>query len=190
MEVQNTAESQALQLTRVFQSEHPKLINYVRKWLKDAGERDAEDIIQDVMLSVYDNLDPAMPIGNILAYIYRSIKNRIVDYYRKIKEKPVYFEDALDEMGGNTLADILADTRYDTHSEAEKKEIFDRIFKAVDHLKPEQKAIWIATEIENYSFDELSVFWQKPIGTLLAQKHRAVLALREELTDLKKEHFD
>lgn len=180
-------ENQENAVVQIFQSERPKLLNYVRKWLNDAGERDAEDVVQDVMLSVIDNIDLAKPIENILAYIYRSIKNRIIDYYRKSKEKQVHFEDIVDEMSGNTLADILSDARYDTHNEIEKREIKEKIFKAVDRLKPELKAVWIATEIEEYTFEDLSLLWRKPIGTLLAQKHRAVLVLREELKEYKKE---
>lgn len=167
-----------------YETEQPKLVNFVKKRLKNAGERDAEDIVQDVMLAFLNNIDPLKPIENIAGYFYQSLKNRIVDHYRRRKGEIVSFDEALDEMGGNTLADILADVRYDTYGEFEKKMVMESIFKAVDRLKPDQKAVWIATEIDEYTFEELSLFWNEPIGTLLARKHRAVIELRKRLKDL------
>ena len=173
-------------LSDFFRKEYQKLIHYVRKLLKDSGERNADDIIQDVMVSIYEKTDPLISIENIGAYIYRSLYHKIVDQYRKKKDKPLHFEDVMNPQSGETLSDILADTHYDTHSTAEKNEIKERIFKAVDHLKPDQKAVWIAVEIEGYTFDELSLLWQEPIGTLLARKYRASRVLRKKLEVFKK----
>jgi DNA-directed RNA polymerase specialized sigma24 family protein len=44
--------------------------------------------------------------------------------------------------------------------------------------------VWIATEIDGYTFRELSKEWGLPMGTLLVRKHRAVAALQKELRDL------
>lgn len=46
-----------------------------------------------------------------------------------------------------------------------------------------QRAVWVATKIDGYSFKELSVKWQEPIGTLLARKSRATTKLRKLLQD-------
>jgi RNA polymerase sigma factor (sigma-70 family) len=174
-------------ITDFYNKERPKLLGYIRKLLSDSTDRDAEDLVQDVMLSLYgrDEEDTAEEVENIASYIYSALKNRIVDAYRKKKNKQIYFEDVVDTVSGFTLADILADAKYDTHSEVEKKDIIQKIYKAVDKLKPEQKAVWIATEIEGYTFEELSLLWQAPLGTLLARKHRAVLRLRKLLVHLK-----
>jgi RNA polymerase sigma factor (sigma-70 family) len=168
-----------------FQKERPKLINFVRKRLDDTEDRDAEDVVQDVMLSIVNNLSFLAPVENMAAYVYRAIKNRIVDHYRKRKERLVHFEDVIDAISGDTMAEFLADVHYDTHNEVEKKEIRDRIMKAIDRLKPDQKAVWTATELEGFTFDELSILWQEPIGTLLARKHRATAILRQKLKDIR-----
>lgn len=162
------------------------MVGYTRKLLKDATDRDAEDLVQDVMLSLYDrDDDDVVSIEHVGSYVYSSIRNRVIDAYRSKKNKHIHFEDIADTLTGFTLAEILSDKRYDTHNEMEKKEIVERIYKAVDKLKPEQKAVWIATEIEGYTFEELSLLWQTPLGTLLARKHRAVLRLRKLLVNLQ-----
>lgn len=174
-------------ITDFYKKERPKLLGYIRKLLRDSTDRDAEDLVQDVMLTLYDRDEDenAVTIGNLASYVYGAVKNRIIDSYRKKKNKPVYFEDVVDTVTGFTLSDILSDTKYDTHSEVEKKDIIQKIYKAVDKLNPEQKSVWIATEIEGYTFEELSLLWQTPLGTLLARKHRAVLRLRKLLAHLK-----
>jgi RNA polymerase sigma factor (sigma-70 family) len=70
-------------------------------------------------------------------------------------------------------------------SEIEASEIRGRLVEALDALEPNQRAIWVATELDGYSFRELSKEWGVPVGTLLARKHRANAALQKELQDFK-----
>ena len=164
------------------QEDYDKMVNYARKHLKDEGSRDAQDVIQDVMLTVYDTASRInRPIENLAGYLYQAIRNRIVDTYRKRKEKTVSIDEMTSGENGLSMHDILADLRYNTHNEVEKKEIQETLFKAVETLSPEQKAIWIATEIDEIGFEELSMLWNVPVGTLLSRKHRAVASLREKL---------
>jgi RNA polymerase sigma factor (sigma-70 family) len=166
-----------------FRSEKGRILHYIRSNIRDAADRDAEDILQDVMLYILESADPAKPIENISAYIYRSIRNRIIDFYRKQK-KTVSLDEK--EYGDDSpaLSEILADVRYDTHNEIEKREIMERIYNALDNLPAEQKAVWAAIELEDWHYEELSAIWEEPVGTLLARKHRASMALRKKLSDL------
>jgi DNA-directed RNA polymerase specialized sigma24 family protein len=43
------------------------------------------------------------------------------------------------------------------------------------------QALLIATEIEGYSFAELSELWNVPLGTLLSQKSRALNKVKKAL---------
>ena len=67
-----------------FRKEYKKLVNYVRMNLDDRYyDASPEDIVQDVILSLVSRLNPDTQIGNMTGYIYRSLKNRIIDYRRK-----------------------------------------------------------------------------------------------------------
>lgn len=44
---------------------------------------DPEDIVQDIALKVFDKIDFNNPIENIAAYVFRAIRNQIIDYQRK-----------------------------------------------------------------------------------------------------------
>lgn len=159
--------------------EYRKLSGTVRSLLRDAADRDAEDIVQDLLLSVMNAPDPVQPVENVSAWVYRSLRNRVVDHYRKKKKAPLSLDEAFDT--GDTLGDIIASTRYDTHSEAEQNALGEAIRKAVDELPPDQKAVFTANEMEGLTFFELSEIWGEPVGTLLARKHRAVKTLRKKL---------
>jgi RNA polymerase sigma factor (sigma-70 family) len=58
----------------------------------------------------------------------------------------------------------------------------EALAEAIEELPAAQRNVLVATELEGRSFRELAEEWKTPIGTLLARKHRAVQALREQLT--------
>jgi len=154
-----------------FQKEYFRLVRFVRRLIDDAADRDAEDIVQDVMLSIFDKADVTIPIENLAAYVYRSLRNKVIDIFRKK-------EDVL------SLSDVIYHAGHDTEREVERKELLDFVFRAVDSLPEEQRAVVIATEFEGWSFRDLSEKWEIPIGTLLARKSRALQHIRKKLTGL------
>lgn len=158
-------------VTDFFRTEYKKLVRFVRYLIDDAAERDAEDIVQDVMLNIFDQADFTRPIENLSAYIYQSLRNRVIDILRRKKDVI-------------SISELIRDVRYDTVHEVEKKEIQEQILQAMDSLSDEQRAIIIATEFDGYSFRELAEEWQVPIGTLLARKSRALQKMRNKLTGL------
>lgn len=164
-----------------FHKEQSKLNNFAQKLAAGFNDLESEDIVQDVMLNIFDKHDVTRPIENISAYIYQSLRNRIIDLVRKRKDE-LSFDSQLAEENNLSLADILHDARYNTVSEFEKKEIQNDLYKAIDRLNEKDRAVVIATEFENYTFKELSEKWNTPLGTLLARKSRALKKLKSELS--------
>jgi RNA polymerase sigma-70 factor (ECF subfamily) len=163
-----SAQTQKSRIADFLSTEWNRLVGYVRSWIEDSAERDAEDIVQDVLASLFEKADVTAPIADLSAYVYRSLRNRIVDAYRRPKRTT-----ALDEP--------VLDTRYEASGQVERQEDRDRLFEAIDSLVPAQRSVLVATELEGRSFRELSEEWDVPIGTLLARKHRAIHALRKAL---------
>jgi RNA polymerase sigma factor (sigma-70 family) len=157
--------------TEFFRRERSRLVRYVGRLIDDAADREAEDIVQDVMLGVFDRADITIPIENLSAYIYQAIRNKIVDIFRK-KKQVIPLPDEVRDAGSST-EDVV-----------EKKELVDYVHQAIDSLSPESRAVVIATEFEGRTFRELSEEWNIPIGTLLARKSRALQQMRDKLTGL------
>jgi RNA polymerase sigma factor (sigma-70 family) len=158
-------------LGEFFLTEYNRLIRFVRRRIDDAADRDAEDIVQDVMLNLFEKADITAPIENLSAYIYQALRNRMTDMFRKRKED-------------TSLRELVQPSPDDPERAFQRKELKGKIYDAIDKLNDEQRAVVIATEFENRSFRELSEEWRVPIGTLLARKSRAVQKIKKELTGL------
>ena len=169
-------------ITEFFRQEYGKLVSYVRQWIDDTADRDAEDIVQDVFVNIYDHADVSIPIENLSAYVFRSLKNRIVDVFRRKKET-VSMESGVSHRNHLSLADLLVDVDNDPVSVAEKNERYTILYGAITALNPQDQAVFVATEMEGRSFRQLSDEWGVPVGTLLARKSRALKKIRKVLDD-------
>ena len=170
-----------------FRSERRRLVSYVRKWIDDTAERDGEDIVQDVALNIFNQADVTIPIENLSAYVYRALRNRVIDYLRKRKGHVIPLES--EEIGKSNMAlsALISDLRYNAEKELDKKELHQQVYEAINILNGRQKAVVIETEFEGRTFRELSLRWEVPMGTLLARKSRALKKIK---TILEKEAGD
>lgn len=167
-----------------FSKQYKKLVRSFRARYADLSEMEVEDIVSDLMADLFNRVDITEQVENIGAYIYRSIQNRVIDYLRR-RKKTVSFDGTVSDDDERDLRNAVPEPSYDMQSEVDASEIRERLIKALDTLEPNQRAVWIATELDGYTFRELAEEWDLPMGTLLARKHRAVAALQKELQDLK-----
>ena len=162
-----------------FAEEYSKLVNYIHKYVDTRTYGiDPDDIIQDIALNFFDKLDFNNPIENMAAYLYRSIRNKIIDIQRKQK-KEIPLEKFVDDNDNNYLLGNLMDDISDVEDEKRRSELKIKLRKALEKLKPDQQAVILETEFEGVSFEELSDRWNVPIGTLLSRKHRAINKLKQ-----------
>ncbi len=173
-----------LQVRQFFQSEYQALVGFVRSLVDDAADRDAEDIVQDVAFHLFEKGDIGEPIEHLGAYIYQSLRNRVVDSFRR--KKPVESLDAPvgDEQEGARLVDVLAQSAGDQGNAVENRELFGKAMELIRSLPLQEQAVIIATEIEGCTFAELSERWEVPIGTLLSQKSRSFKKIRKQLQSI------
>jgi RNA polymerase sigma factor (sigma-70 family) len=177
-----SAELQKGKIAEFFRKERRGLLDHVRRLFTDTAERDGEDIVQDVMVSLFSAADISAPIEDLSAYIYRSLRNRVVDVFRR-RKKTLSLDSPMGEQEELTALDLLSDARYDVESELERREFRRALSAAMERLNPDQRRVFIATALENRTFRELSDAWDMPVGTLLSQKHRAVGIIRSALKD-------
>jgi RNA polymerase sigma factor (sigma-70 family) len=175
-----SAEQHRSRLSQFLAEEWHRLVLSVRSWLADTAERDAEDVVQDVAVRLLEYTGLSDPIQDLSAYVYRALRNRVVDLYRR--RKPA---------GGQPLPGPLPEELPDERAAAPeaREELRQGLFTAIDRLPEAQRAVFLATELEGSSYRELSEKWGVPIGTLLARKHRAVKALRAALAHLQPEYL-
>lgn len=169
--------------------ERSRLIRYVRNRIDDAADRESEDIVQDVVLGLFEKANISAPVENLAAYVYQSLRNRVIDAMRRRKGGHQSLDAELLGDTGSTLADFIADMAYDIEKELDRKEFNHDLNTALSMLDEKYRSIVVATEVHGLTFKELSEEWKVPIGTLLAHKSRAMKKLREALVEIDPAHY-
>jgi RNA polymerase sigma factor (sigma-70 family) len=171
-------------LGRFFSEKYRKLVRYFQVNYADLSDMEAEDIVSDLMADLFEKAGILGPVENLSAYIYQAVRNKANDYLRR-RKKTVSLDEPVSEETDQSARKAIPEPRYDMTGELEAPEIRRRLVQALAALEPNQRAVWIATELDGCSFSELSEEWGVPIGTLLSRKHRANAALQKELRDFK-----
>jgi RNA polymerase sigma factor (sigma-70 family) len=160
-------------------SEYRNLVLYVRRYFNETYyDVSAEDIVQDVAVNVFSKLDIDSHVENIAGYVYRSIRNRITDFQRKYKNE-IPFEKFSNDEGEEYFSANIPNLSESFFNEIDDKKFYDIIHNALYQLSPNQQMVFVATEINGFTFEELSEQLDIPIGTLLSWKHRGVKKLKE-----------
>jgi RNA polymerase sigma factor (sigma-70 family) len=163
--------------------EGARLRNFIRRRVLDAAE--AEDILQETLYELVAAYRLMQPIEQAGAWLLRVARNRIIDRFRKKRM------DALppglsgrwdaDEEDAGALEDVLPAIDPGPEGEAMRQMLLAQIEEALEELPAEQRAVFVAHELEGASFKELAERWGVSVNTLLSRKRYAVLALREQL---------
>ena len=160
----------------IITSERRRFVQYVRSLVKETADIDAEDIVHDVLISVLERSDLPAP-DYLAAYIFRSLKNRVIDHGRT--RKPMMSLDAESGDSGGKLIDLLKDVRPDALEVLQTREGKEELFEALEELSGMEKEVIIAHELEGVPFKELSRTWNVPLNTLLSHKSRAMKKLKK-----------
>jgi RNA polymerase sigma factor (sigma-70 family) len=167
-----------------WKAERERLVRYVRRQINDAADRDSEDVVQDVLEGILRQLDFDRPIEDLSAYVYRALKNRVIDLFRK-KRDVVSMDAPFDGDEDLSLASLLADAAPDAFDELSGKETLLRAAAVMETLNDDEKAVVVETELHERTFKELAEEWGVPIGTLLSRKSRALAKIAGALADIE-----
>ncbi len=170
-------------LAEFWSGNYNRLVNYVRGMIDDSTHRSSEDIVQDVILSILDRPDIVAPISDLSAYVFRSLRNRIIDFYRNPATETVSLD--MEDENGLSLFDVLPDAKYDPEGSYHRHAQHRFVFDLIRELPEAQLEVIIETEFNGRTFRELSRLWDVPLGTLLARKHRGIRAVREKLEKMQ-----
>ena len=156
-------------ISEVVRREQSRLRNFIRRRVPDP--RDAEDILQDVFYKLVEANRLLMPIDHVTGWLFRVARNRITDFFRK--KTPESFDELLE--------DLLPSPDAGPEALYARNVLLDELELAVDELPEEQRAVFVAHELEGRSFKEIASATGVNVNTLLSRKRYAVLHLRARL---------
>ena len=161
--------------------ERGRLGNFICRRVPDASE--AEDILQDVFYEFVEAYRLPEPIEQVGAWLFRVARNRIIDRFRKKREEQLPELSGEDEQG-NWLDEVLPSADAGPEALYARGVLLEELTAALDELPREQRAVFIAHELDGRSFKELAAESGLTVNTLLARKRYAVLHLRARLQAL------
>jgi RNA polymerase sigma factor (sigma-70 family) len=169
-------------ITEVVERERPRLRSFIHRRVSDPG--DAEDILQDVFSALVEANRLLMPIEHVTSWLFTVARNRITDLFRK--KRPETFSDLESEDDDEPLSfeELLPSPDAGPEAEYMRHALLDELAHALAELPEEQRAVFVAHELEGKSFKEIAAATGVNQNTLLARKRYAVLHLRERLQDI------
>jgi len=173
------------QIADVVERERSRLLGFIRRRVPDPG--DAEDVLQDVLYALVEANRLLMPIEHVTGWLFRAARNRITDLFRK--KRPESFGDMAvtgEEDGDEALRleDLLPSPDAGPEALYARNVLLDELELAFAELPEEQRAVFVAHELEGRSFKEMAAETGVSVNTLLSRKRYAVLHLRARLQAL------
>lgn len=128
---------------------------------------DAEDVVQDALLSVFRRLREKTGIGNVEQYVIRAVSNACTDYFRRKPMRVVTLEQA-----GQVAV-----------SEADRQihEEFLRINRLLDTLPPEQSEIVRLKCYDDLTFKQIAELQGIPEATAKSRYRYAIIHIQQRI---------
>jgi RNA polymerase sigma factor (sigma-70 family) len=171
------------QIVDVVKRLESRLLNFIRRRVPDS--RDAEDILQDVFYKLVEMNRMFMPIDHVTGWLFRVARNGIADFFRK--KNPESFSDIFMANPYEEflqLDDMLPSPDEGPDALYTRNVLLDELENAIAELPEQERAVFIAHELQGRSFKEIAAQTGVNLNTLLSRKRYAVLHLRERLQDI------
>lgn len=156
----------------------PYLDSLYRLAYRLTGTRqDAEDLLQDVLIKLYERRDELTSISDLGPWLKRVLYNRFVDDKRKLARKrlAVVDPDSIPpEISG--LPCRCEGDRPDLKAEYEFS--IKQLQVALGALSIDHRTVLLMHDAEGYKLEEIQTITGIPIGTLKSRLHRARARLR------------
>lgn len=157
-------------------SRYERAILYYILRISSSTKEDAEDILQDVFMSVYENLNEFDNSLKFSSWIYRIAHNKTISAWRKKKVRPQAIL-----IGEDTELFNFIPSDEDILGDLEKKHSAQELRAALDKLDEKYKEILILKFLEDKDYSEISDILKKPMGTVATLINRAKKKLKEQL---------
>ncbi len=163
--------------TVLIQRYEQKLFKYIRR-LTSVPVEDVEDLLQEVFIKVYKNLNGFDDDLSFSSWVYRIARNHVISNYRKFKNMPkkIYFDET------NDVFERLA-SELDIEGEVDKKILTNKVRELLGQLDDKYREVLVLNFLEDKSYAEISDILKKPMGSVATLISRAKNKFRQLLKE-------
>ncbi|WP_237236583.1 sigma-70 family RNA polymerase sigma factor, partial [Rothia nasimurium] len=146
--------------------------------------QDAEDLVQEAYMKAFSAFHQYKPGTNLKAWLYRILTNTYINVYRKRQREP--YQANTDTVEDWQLAQAGAHDSKGLPS-AENEALAhlpdSDIKEALQSIPEDFRMAVYYSDVEGFSYKEISEIMDTPIGTVMSRLHRGRKLLRDKLTD-------
>ncbi len=146
------------------------------------NREDALDVVQEVLIKVYESMHTFKGESGLYVWIYRIAVNKSLDFYRKRKRQYAIYDRVHDVVRKGDLG-AKSETPDGTVLNLELKEV---IHQAIYLLPDKQRGIIVLREIEGLSYQEIAKIMHCSVGTVMSRLFYA----RKRLMQLLSEYLE
>lgn len=149
------------------------MCKYIWKYVR--SEVLAEEIIQEVFVTVWEtrfNLDPA---GHLRGLLYEMARNKALDYIKHQRIVDQYISEAKQKFQGVTH------TPFDVEV-SDHKPLVDDVGQAINELPPKARQIFKLNREEGLTYIEIAGYLDISVKTVESHMRRVLIILRERLS--------
>lgn len=150
-----------------------KLYWHIRRLVIDHD--DADDIVQDVFIKIWKNLDKFREDAQLYTWLYRIATNECITFLNKKKQRN---QVSLEDENSAYLADTLKDSSHFNGNRAQQK-----LQEAILTLPDKQRLVFNMKYFEDLKYDEMSTILGTSVGALKASYHLAVKKIEQYFHD-------
>ncbi|MFA5871487.1 MAG: RNA polymerase sigma factor [Parcubacteria group bacterium] len=144
-----------------------KLMRYIMR-ISAVTREDAEDLLQDIFVKVYRNLNDFDQSLKFSSWVYRIAHNQVISHWRKTSARPKVLKFEADE---DFLKFISTDE--DLASDTERKFTGEEVREILDKLDDKYREVLVLKFLEGKDYKEISDILHKPLGTVATLINRA-----------------
>lgn len=141
---------------------------------------DAQDVAQDTLVRFFASLDRFDEARPVVPWLFRIVRNRVVDLRRRKAVRP---SSSLDTgaVGGTAIDPV--DLAANPYENSERSELQRRMWASLQSLERHHCEILVLRDYQDLSYREISDVLSIPLGTVMSRLHAARKSLRQMLLE-------
>ena len=157
---------------RAIWDQYRKRLLYYITGIMYCDKEDGEDILQEIMIKVYDNLDHYKTGTSFNAWIYAITRNHCLDTLRKKRTRPRFEE--LGERSGTAL---------DVFDDVCSKELHRAIRASLENLSDEDREMIYLRHFEGLRYKSIGNIIGMNVNSVKTRMRAAEARLRQDLKE-------
>jgi RNA polymerase sigma-70 factor, ECF subfamily len=159
-----------------------RVYNLSLRITKNADE--AEEVVQETFLSVFDKIQTFQGKSRLTTWIYAIAYNGALNRIKKTEHKNVTFEEETHlTIDPGWLRNKGVEIDFGTEGSVLRKELQELLEKAIQSLPDGYRELFIMKELNHLSVKEIAEIVKLNPGAVKTRLHRARLILRAKLSD-------